>query len=80
MEHRACCEQSRTERNAGIDDGGQDPAARRGSFRDHHRSGALTGYRSRIAGHGFTGRTGTQGSIAEGTASRSPTLKISLSY
>jgi len=42
LEYQACREQSRTERNTGIDRGGQDPAASRRSFSDNHRRGALT--------------------------------------
>jgi hypothetical protein len=42
VEHHACREQSRTERNTGIDGGGQNPAASRRSFGDNHRNGALT--------------------------------------
>src|SRR5258708_39635143 len=43
VEHHACREQSRTERNPGIDGSRADPAASPRSFiRDNHRSGALT--------------------------------------
>jgi hypothetical protein len=67
VEHRACCEQSRTERNAGIDDGGSDPAASRRAFRDYHGSGALRRCRHRmVLGTWLGGRAGIAGA---GTAS-----------
>jgi hypothetical protein len=42
MEHQACCEQSRTERNTGIDGTRPDPAASCWSFTDNHGRGPLT--------------------------------------
>src|SRR5712664_60935 len=73
VEHRACCEQSRTERNTGIDDGGSDPAASRRAFRDYHGSRALTRCRHRmVRGTWLGGRAGIAG---EGTASYPPTLE-----
>jgi len=51
VEHRACCEQSRTQRNARIDGGGSDPAAGRRAFGHDHGSRALTLRRHRMAGN-----------------------------
>lgn len=65
MEHQACCEQSGTERNTGIDGRGQDPAARRRSLRHNHRSGALTRYR-----HNLVGRTWLRRSCWNATLDR----------
>ena len=70
MEHRACCEQSGTERNTGLDDGGSDPAASRRAFRDYHGSRALTRCCGRIArGTWLGGRAGIAGA---GTARAVP--------